>query len=162
DPWGFAPGDPPLVFSKDLDATCASIEAACGAADADAYRRFVEVWGPRSRAVVTSFGARPAAGPLLRAFWPLGAPRNGRPRTPGPGRRPAAAGQPLRPGRAGADRRAAVLPRRRTGGARRAAAAVHRPGRAGRRARRLAGRPAAARAGAAGDVLLRIRRHPRA
>ncbi|MGY1618094.1 phytoene desaturase family protein [Geodermatophilus sp. SYSU D00691] len=83
DPWGFAPGDPPLVFSRDLDATCASIAAACGPDDAAAYRRFVEVWGPRSRAVVASFGRRPAAGNLLRAFWPLGAPRDGRPRTPG-------------------------------------------------------------------------------
>jgi phytoene dehydrogenase-like protein len=92
DPWGFAPapvpGDPgpdgrPLVLSVDLDATCASIEAACGADDAAAYRRFVEVWGPRSRAVVDSFGRRPSAGGLARAFWPLGAPRDGRPRTPG-------------------------------------------------------------------------------
>jgi phytoene dehydrogenase-like protein len=83
DPWGFAPGDPPLVFSTDLDATCASIAAACGAEDAAAYRRFVGVWGPRSRAVVASFAGRPAAGSLVRAFWPLGAPRDGRPRTPG-------------------------------------------------------------------------------
>ena len=46
DPWGFAPapspGDPgpdgrPLVFSVDLDATCASIAAACGPEDAVAY-----------------------------------------------------------------------------------------------------------------------------
>ncbi|MGY1638016.1 phytoene desaturase family protein [Geodermatophilus sp. SYSU D00742] len=92
DPWGFAPapspGAPgpdgrPLVFSVDLDATCASIEAACGAADAAAYRRFVEVWAPRSRAVVASFGRRPDAAGLLRSFWPLGAPAEGRPRTPG-------------------------------------------------------------------------------
>lgn len=92
DPWGFAPapvpGDDgpdgrPLVFSVDLDATCASIEAACGADDAAAYRRFVEVWAPRSRAVVDSFGRRPSAGGLARAFWPLGAPRDGLPRTPG-------------------------------------------------------------------------------
>jgi phytoene dehydrogenase-like protein len=92
DPWGFAPapepGTPgpegrPLVFSVDLDATCASIAAACGPADATAYRRFVQVWGPRSRAVVASFGARPSAGGLVRSFWPLGAPAEGRPRTPG-------------------------------------------------------------------------------
>ncbi|MGY1632127.1 phytoene desaturase family protein [Geodermatophilus sp. SYSU D01186] len=92
DPWGFAPapcpGAPgpdgrPLVFSVDLDATCASIEAACGPADAAAYRRFVEVWAPRSRAVVASFGRRPNAAGLLRSFWPLGAPADGRPRTPG-------------------------------------------------------------------------------
>ena len=45
DPWAFAPapapGDPgpdgqPLVFSVDLDATCASIVAACGSGDAEA------------------------------------------------------------------------------------------------------------------------------
>ncbi len=92
DPWGFAPapvpGDPgpdgrPLVFSADLDATCTSIEAACGPEDAAAYRRFVEVWGPRSRAVVDSFGRRPTVGGLVRSFWPLGAPGDGRARTPG-------------------------------------------------------------------------------
>jgi phytoene dehydrogenase-like protein len=92
DPWGFAPapspGDPgpggrPLVFSVDLDATCASIAAACGDADADAYRRFVAVWAPRGRAVVTAFGGPPGPGRLVRAFWPLGAPGKDRPRTPG-------------------------------------------------------------------------------
>ncbi|WP_093580296.1 phytoene desaturase family protein [Geodermatophilus amargosae] len=92
DPWGFAPapvpGDPgpdgrPLVFSVDLDATCASIAAACGDADAAAYRRFVGVWGPRSRAVVDSFGRRPTPLGLARAFWPLGAPSGDAPRTPG-------------------------------------------------------------------------------
>ncbi|HEY0125788.1 MAG TPA: NAD(P)/FAD-dependent oxidoreductase [Blastococcus sp.] len=92
DPWGFAPapspGAPgpdgrPLVFSVDLDATCSSIAAACGPEDADAYRRFVGVWGPRSRAVVASFGRRPTPGGLVRSFWPLGAPAAGRPRTPG-------------------------------------------------------------------------------
>ncbi|MCV2491373.1 NAD(P)/FAD-dependent oxidoreductase [Geodermatophilus sp. YIM 151500] len=92
DPWGFAPapapGDPgpdgcPLVFSVDLDATCASIAAACGPDDAAAYRRFVGVWGPRSRAVVAAFGRRPAPAQLVRAFWPLGAPSGGAPRTSG-------------------------------------------------------------------------------
>ncbi|WP_448640027.1 phytoene desaturase family protein [Geodermatophilus sp. URMC 63] len=92
DPWGFAPapvpGDPgpdgrPLVLSVDLDATCASIAAACGKDDAAAYRRFVGVWGPRSRAVVDSFGRRPTPLGLARAFWPLGAPTGDTPRTPG-------------------------------------------------------------------------------
>jgi phytoene dehydrogenase-like protein len=92
DPWGFAPaprpGDDgpdgrPLVFSVDLDATCASITDACGPEDAAAYRGFVEVWGPRSRAVVRAFGARPSPGGLVRSFWPMGAPSGGRPRTPG-------------------------------------------------------------------------------
>jgi phytoene dehydrogenase-like protein len=92
DPWGFAPaprpGAPgpdgqPLIFSVDLDATCASIAAACGPADAAAYRRFVAVWRPRSRAVANAFAGRPGPGALVRSFWPLGAPSDGRPRTPG-------------------------------------------------------------------------------
>jgi phytoene dehydrogenase-like protein len=92
DPWGFAPaprpGDDgpdgrPLVFSVDLDATCASIEAACGAEDAAAYRRFVAVWGPRSRAVVAAFGRAPSPAGLVRSFWPLGAPSRGQPRASG-------------------------------------------------------------------------------
>jgi phytoene dehydrogenase-like protein len=92
DPWGFAPapapGDPgadgqPLVFSVDLDATCASIAAACGPEDAAAYRRFVAVWAPRSRAVAASFARRPSPAGLVRSFWPLGAPSNGLPRTSG-------------------------------------------------------------------------------
>jgi phytoene dehydrogenase-like protein len=92
DPWGFAPapspGAPgpdgqPLVFSVDLDATCASIAAACGPEDAAAYRRFVEVWAPRGRAVAASFGRRPNPAGLVRSFWPMGAPSKGHPRTPG-------------------------------------------------------------------------------
>jgi phytoene dehydrogenase-like protein len=92
DPWGFAPaprpGDDgpdgrPLVFSVDLDDTCRSIAAACGPGDAAAYREFVAVWGPRSRAVVASFARPPSPLNLARSFWPLGAPSAGRPRTPG-------------------------------------------------------------------------------
>ena len=92
DPWGFAPapspGAPgpegrPLVFSVDLDATCASIAAACGPDDAAAYREFVTVWSRRTRAVAASFGRRPTPAGLIRSFWPMGAPSGGRPRTPG-------------------------------------------------------------------------------
>lgn len=92
DPWGFAPAPRPgndgpdgrpLVFSVDIDATCASIAAACGPEDAAAYRRFVAVWGPRCRAVVAAFGRPPTPAGLLRSFWPLGAPANGQPRTTG-------------------------------------------------------------------------------
>ncbi len=75
DPWGFAPATqdgPPLVFRTDLDATCASIAAACSDADADAYRRFVGVWGPRSRAVLDAFNS-PATLPRFgRAFAGIG------------------------------------------------------------------------------------------
>jgi len=74
DPWAFAPAPPgsdeqPIVFHRDLDATCASIESASGAADADAYRRFVQLWGPRSARVLDAFSAPPTPRHLLRAFW---------------------------------------------------------------------------------------------
>lgn len=75
DPWGFAPATdttPPIVFRTDLDATCASIAAACGSADADAYRRFVGVWGPRSRAVMKAFYTPTTPGRFLSAFTGLG------------------------------------------------------------------------------------------
>ncbi|MFD4294002.1 phytoene desaturase family protein [Rhodococcus sp. NPDC058505] len=73
DPWAFAPapqGDPRpgIVFHRDLDATCDSIAAACSPRDADAYRRFVGVWGPRTAAVMRAFGAPPTGGRLARAF----------------------------------------------------------------------------------------------
>ncbi|MFC8044332.1 phytoene desaturase family protein [Nocardia sp. NPDC057353] len=77
DPWAFVPGEPPLVFARDLERTCASIEAACGARDAAAYRRFVEVWGPRSARVMRAFGVPPTGGKLARAFWGLSAPDGG-------------------------------------------------------------------------------------
>src|SRR4029450_1396411 len=90
-----SPGAPgldgqPLVFSVDLDATCASIAAACGPEDAAAYRRFVEVWAPRGRAVAASFGRRPDRGGPVPPVWPP-PPRAGRPDPPvlaaGPPRR---------------------------------------------------------------------------
>lgn len=76
DPWAFAPappGDsrPGIVFHRDVDATCASIAAACSHRDADAYRRFVEVWGPRTASVMKAFGAPPTGGRLVRSFWGL-------------------------------------------------------------------------------------------
>ncbi|WP_040518829.1 phytoene desaturase family protein [Gordonia aichiensis] len=75
DPWGFAPATedgPPLVFRTDLDSTCASIAAACSNTDADAYRRFVGEWGPRSRAVLDAFNS-PATLPRFgRAFAGIG------------------------------------------------------------------------------------------
>ncbi|MFG1797975.1 phytoene desaturase family protein [Nocardia sp. NPDC049149] len=80
DPWGFTPGvagRAPLVFHRDLDATCASIAAACGERDAAAYRRFVEVWGPRSARVMRAFGGGPTPGRLVRSFWGLDAKNGG-------------------------------------------------------------------------------------
>lgn len=76
DPWAIAPAPaatpaPAIVFHRDLDATCASIAAACGTSDADAYRRFVSVWGPRSERVMRAFAAAPTPGHLVRSFWGL-------------------------------------------------------------------------------------------
>ncbi|MBH0121782.1 NAD(P)/FAD-dependent oxidoreductase [Rhodococcus sp. CX] len=76
DPWAFAPAPPGsdrpgIVFHRDLDRTCRSIETACGPREADAYRRFVDVWGPRSAAVMRSFSAPPTGRHLLSSFWGL-------------------------------------------------------------------------------------------
>lgn len=76
DPWAFAPappGDPRpgIVFHRDLDATCDSITRACSRRDADAYRRFVSTWAPRTASVLRSFGGPPTGGRLVRAFWGL-------------------------------------------------------------------------------------------
>ena len=64
DPWAFAPappgsGESPLVFSSDLDSTCASIAAACSERDAAAYRKFVATWTPLAKGMMASFGAAP-------------------------------------------------------------------------------------------------------
>ena len=64
DPWAFAPappgsGEAPLVFSMDLDATCASIAQACSERDAAAYRKFVATWTPLAEGMMASFGASP-------------------------------------------------------------------------------------------------------
>lgn len=76
DPWAYAPappaGDRPgIVFHRDLDRTCRSIDDACGPREADAYRRFVAVWGPRSAAVMRSFSAPPTGRHLVSSFWGL-------------------------------------------------------------------------------------------
>ncbi|WP_188585025.1 phytoene desaturase family protein [Gordonia jinhuaensis] len=74
DPWAFAPAtedSPAIVFSVDLDATCAHIAAACGDADAHAYRRFVGVWAPRAQAMMRALTHPPTPPSLARAFWGL-------------------------------------------------------------------------------------------
>lgn len=73
DPWGFAPAPPgsdapPIVFHRDLDATCASIARACGHADADAYRRFVARWDVLAARMMKGFGGPPTAVGLGSAF----------------------------------------------------------------------------------------------
>ena len=82
DPWAFAPGtpgtdEPPLVFRRDLDATCSSIAQACGSQDARAYRKFVDKWGPRSVRTMRAFSGAPTGPNLLRSFWGLDAPSGG-------------------------------------------------------------------------------------
>lgn len=76
DPWAYAPAPPAgtrpgIVFHRDLDRTCRSIDDACGPREADAYRRFVAVWGPRSAAVMRSFSAPPTGRHLVSSFWGL-------------------------------------------------------------------------------------------
>ncbi|NLE79072.1 MAG: NAD(P)/FAD-dependent oxidoreductase [Rhodococcus sp.] len=82
DPWAFAPAPPNsnapgIVFHRSIDATCRSIEAACGAAEADAYRRFVNVWGPRSTRVMRAFSKPPTGPALVSSFWGLDADGGG-------------------------------------------------------------------------------------
>ncbi|GGC71044.1 NAD(P)/FAD-dependent oxidoreductase [Hoyosella rhizosphaerae] len=76
DPWAFAPTEPGsarpgIVFWRDIDDTCASIANACGASEARAYRRFVDVWGPRSKKVMQAFSLPPSPRNLIRSFWGL-------------------------------------------------------------------------------------------
>lgn len=80
DPWAFAPpapgtDGPGIVFHRDLDATCWSIERACGTKDADSYRRFVAVWSERSRHVMKAFSAPPTGSNLIGAFGGLATAR---------------------------------------------------------------------------------------
>jgi phytoene dehydrogenase-like protein len=76
DPWAFHPiPDAPgggITFSVDLEATCASIEGVCGAADADAYRAFVLDWGDRNERIFEAFQTAPSPGRLGRAMWGIG------------------------------------------------------------------------------------------
>jgi phytoene dehydrogenase-like protein len=77
DPWGFAPfvsGDTAegIHFHVDLARTCASIEAVCGAKDADAYQRFVEDWSARNLRVFEAFQGAPTPMHLGRTLWGVG------------------------------------------------------------------------------------------
>ena len=73
DPWCFAPfGDSALVFSVDLDDTCASIEALCGGPDAEAYRRFAITWGDRNERVFEAFQSPPTVASLGRRLAGIG------------------------------------------------------------------------------------------
>jgi phytoene dehydrogenase-like protein len=71
DPWGWTPyGD--ITFHVDLDATCSSIEKACGTRDADAYRAFALDWGQRNVKVFEAFQGPPTPARLGKAIWGAG------------------------------------------------------------------------------------------
>ena len=76
DPWGFFPiaGAPGggITFRVDLERTCASIEAVCGAAEAAAYRRFVNDWSKRTAPMLEAFNGPPTPGRIGRAAWKAG------------------------------------------------------------------------------------------
>ena len=76
DPWGFFPvaGAPGggITFRVNLDDTCASIEAVCGASEAGAYRGFVTDWSQRMSPMIEAFNAAPTPGRLGRAAWRAG------------------------------------------------------------------------------------------
>ncbi|MBA2530233.1 MAG: NAD(P)/FAD-dependent oxidoreductase, partial [Euzebyales bacterium] len=73
DPWGFAPfGDEAITFHVDLDAACASVEAVCGAKDAESYHRFVDDWADRNERIFDAFQEPPTGGNLGRHLWRVG------------------------------------------------------------------------------------------
>jgi len=73
DPWAVSwHGEHALRFAVDVDETCASIAAVCGAEAADAYATFVNAWSPRVDAMLAAFHRPPTVAALGRAFWPLG------------------------------------------------------------------------------------------
>ncbi|WP_153506355.1 phytoene desaturase family protein [Cumulibacter manganitolerans] len=81
DPWGFHPaagGRPAISFWRDVEATCDSIAAACGDADADAYRRFVADWLPRNEVIFDFFQRAPGLPALGRAAAALARRSRGR------------------------------------------------------------------------------------
>jgi phytoene dehydrogenase-like protein len=76
DPWGFQPiADAPgggMTFRVDLDRTCASIEAVCGAAEAQAYQDFVRDWTRRTEPMIDAFNGPATPGRIGRAAWRAG------------------------------------------------------------------------------------------
>jgi phytoene dehydrogenase-like protein len=70
EPWAVLPHPAgALRFAADLDETVASIESSCGRRDADAYRRFVAEWTPRTKAFLAAASRSPTAGSLGRTAW---------------------------------------------------------------------------------------------
>jgi phytoene dehydrogenase-like protein len=76
DPWGFFPipgaAGGGITFRVDLDATCASIAAVCGPAEARAYRTFVTDWTARTKPMVEAFNGPATPARLGRAAWAAG------------------------------------------------------------------------------------------
>ncbi|WP_370326932.1 phytoene desaturase family protein [Euzebya sp.] len=82
DPWGFAPvaespdADGPatqaIAFHLDLDATCDSIAAVCGDADATAYHAFATDWGERNARIFELFCEAPTLGNVGRRMAGVG------------------------------------------------------------------------------------------
>lgn len=73
EPWGVLPAaEGAIRFSCDLADSCESIAQTCGAADADAYHRFVTGWIPRMRAFLDSGWRRATPLSFGRAMLPLG------------------------------------------------------------------------------------------
>jgi phytoene dehydrogenase-like protein len=69
DPWAYLPAvdsAPGIVFATDLERTVASIAAACGDADAAAYRRLIGELTPLCRRLLSIFRDAPAAGRIAR------------------------------------------------------------------------------------------------
>ncbi len=81
DPWAYAPsdrpGEPGITFAVDLEATVASIAAACGNADAAAYRRLVTDLTPPVQAILALFNGPPTPGRMARRMAPMGRARGG-------------------------------------------------------------------------------------
>jgi phytoene dehydrogenase-like protein len=81
DPWAYAPprrpGEPGIAFWSDLERTVASVGAACGAADAAAYRRLVEELTPACRRILALFSEPPTPGRLVRRLAAVGRERGG-------------------------------------------------------------------------------------
>jgi phytoene dehydrogenase-like protein len=81
DPWAYAPSrevdDPGLVFATDLDRTCDSIAAACGPADAAAYRTLIGEFTPAVRRILDVLSGPPTPGRIARKVATLGRDRGG-------------------------------------------------------------------------------------
>lgn len=79
DPWAYAPAadEPGLLFATDLDRTCDSIAAACGAADAAAYRTLIAEFTPACRRILDVLAGPPSPSRIARKVAGMGRARGG-------------------------------------------------------------------------------------